>query len=108
MMWRVSRLVSVLLVITLSLPGCKTSCERACKKVIEDCDGGYEGFPADQCQSECEAMMSQYKDKDTGSDEMQDALQEQLDCIGASECGPLTDPADPGYPACYDPNLSVF
>lgn len=93
--------------LALSQMGCNSNCKAACKQLVTECDAGPVGWTQAQCEFECESAQSLLDDDDTAADQA-DAFQDQLNCIAKAECSALSDPADPGYPACYDDEVQIY
>lgn len=87
--------------------GCDADCKAVCKKLIKECEYGDPGYGIDQCEGECQARLDDLENE-PDAEAAQESFQEQMNCIRDAECAALTDPADPAYPACYDPDTSVF
>ena len=87
--------------------GCDSNCRQACKKLINECETAQEGYGQDQCELECETFQS-FLEQDPAQEAESIAFQENLNCVVSTECSALTDPADPEYPACYDPEAYPF
>lgn len=87
--------------------GCDANCKSVCKKLVDECEYGEPGYGREQCESECQVAIDDLEEAPDATAE-REALQVQMDCIVDSECSALLDPEDPGYPACYDPQVSVF
>lgn len=84
--------------------GCQATCDSACTKIIETCEGGIPSYSTAQCALDCNAVQTQYEAHDYLQPQL-DAFQAQLNCIRDADCADLTDPESP---ACYDDQLFVF
>lgn len=88
----------VVLLGSLTLPACQNTCEKACSKLINDCQAQFPSYNAKTCEEECTVIQEEYKSHDYLEPE-QTAFQTQLDCIAESECSALL---DPNAPACFN------
>lgn len=100
-------IVRPLLLIALFLVGCDASCEQACDKLIRTCAAGIPSYNAESCQAECELVQTEYAAQDYLEPEAT-ALQTELNCIQASSCEALLDPAAPACLTAETARLSVF
>ena len=87
--------------------GCEASSRDYCRKIVRECEYAEPNYGIDQCEAETDVYLDDIAESPE-ADTLTEEYQEYMNCVVDAECGALLDPADPAYPACYDPTTTIY